>query len=165
MESLFFHPKLVHVPIALGVLMPLIAVVILVAWWRGWLPARTWVLAVGLQAILVASAVLAVQSGEDQEERVERVVDEALIEAHAEAGERFAWVGGGVLALMVAAMALGRRRAALPVALVATLGTFAVFGIGYVAGQAGGALVYQHGAGLAYPAIGTGAAPAGLHDD
>ena len=35
MEALFFHPKLVHVPIALAVLMPLLSGSLLLAWWRG----------------------------------------------------------------------------------------------------------------------------------
>jgi hypothetical protein len=34
MDTLLFHPKLVHVPMALGVLTPLIAGGLLLAWWR-----------------------------------------------------------------------------------------------------------------------------------
>lgn len=80
MDALLFHPKMVHVPMALGVLMPLFAGGMLLAWWRKWLPTRSWFLVVALQAILLGSGVLALQTGEAEEERVERVVVEQAIE-------------------------------------------------------------------------------------
>jgi hypothetical protein len=150
MDMLLFHPKLVHVPMALGVLMPLIAGGLLLAWWRRWLPHRGWVLAVGLQAILVGTGILALRSGEIEEERVERVVVERFIEEHEEAAEAFVWASGGVLGIMVLAAAFGSRRPGLPLAAAATLGTFLVLGLGYRTGQAGGSLVYEHGAASAY---------------
>ncbi len=158
MDSLFFHPKLVHVPMALGVLMPLIAGGLLLAWWRGWLTRRGWFIAIALQAVLVASGVLALRSGEAEEERVEDVVAERLIEAHEESAEAFVWASGGVLAVMLMAAALGSRRAGLPTAVAATLGTLVVLGLGYRTGQAGGSLVYEHGAAQAYT---RGEAPSG----
>ncbi len=167
MDTLLFHPRLVHVPIALGVLMPLVAFGLLLAWWRGWLPRRTWVVAVGLQAILVASGMLALRSGEAEEDRVEKVVPERLIEEHEEAAEVFVWASGGVLAVMLLAGALGARRVAMPIAATAAAGTLLVLGLGARTGQAGGSLVYEHGAGQAYAAPRAGAAPAVArgHDD
>ncbi len=150
MDALFFHPKLVHVPMALGVLMPLVAGGLLLAWWRNWLPGRAWFLAVGLQAILFGSGILALRSGEAEEDRVERVVAERFIEEHEEAAELFVWSSGGILVLMLLAGALGSRRSALPAAAVATVGTLVVLGLGYRTGQAGGSLVYEQGAGQAY---------------
>jgi hypothetical protein len=155
MDALFFHPKLVHVPIALGVLMPAVAGGLLLAWWRDWLPRRGWVVAIAMQAILVGSGMLALRSGEAEEERVEHVVAERFIEEHEEAAEAFVWASGGVLALMLAAFVLGARRAGLPVAAAATLGTVLVLGLGYRTGQGGGALVYEHGAAGAYAASGS----------
>jgi uncharacterized membrane protein len=161
MDALFFHPKVVHVPMALGVLMPLVSAGLLLAWWRGWLPRRAWLVAIGLQGILVVSGALAMRSGEAEEERVERVVTEAPIEAHEEAAERFVWASGGVLLVMLLAAGLGARRAAAPVAAAATLGTLLVLGLGYRTGQAGGQLVYQHGAAQAYAGGGAAAGAAG----
>lgn len=158
MDSILFHPKLVHVPLALGVLMPVIAGALLVAWWRGWLPSRAWVIAIALQAVLVGSGLLALRTGEAESDRVERVVAEQMIEAHEEAAERFVWVAGAVLALMIGASALARRAAGLPAAAVATLGTGLVLVLGVLTGQAGGSLVYQHGAAQAY--VNGAAAPA-----
>lgn len=150
MDGLLFHPKLVHVPLALGVLMPLIAGALLLAWWRGWLPRRVWVLAIALQAVLVGSGLLALRTGEAESDRVERVVPERIVEAHEEAAELFVWAGGAVLALMIGAGALTRRAAGLPTAAAATVGTVLVLLLGYRTGQAGGRLVYQHGAAGAY---------------
>lgn len=150
MDALLFHPKLVHIPMALGVLMPLIAGGLLLAWWRNWLPQRSWFIAIALQGILLASGALALRSGEDEGDRVEAVVAERFIEEHEEAAEAFVWASGGVLALMLLAAALGARRSGLPTAAAGTLGTFLVLGLGYRTGQAGGNLVYQHGAAQAY---------------
>lgn len=150
MEALLFHPKLIHVPMALAVLMPLVAGGLLLAWWRRWLPWRGWTVAIALQAILLGSGILALRTGEAQEHRVEQVVPEAAIEQHEEAAEAFVWASGGVLAVMLLAGALGSRRAGLPLAAAATLGTLVVTGLGYRTGEAGGRLVYQHGAAQAY---------------
>jgi len=160
MDALLFHPKLVHVPMALGVLMPLVAGGLLLAWWRNWLPQRAWFLAVGLQAILFGSGVLALRSGEAEEHKVERVVAERFIEAHEEAAELFVWASGGVLAVMLLGAALGTRRPALPAAVVAALGTLLVLGLAYRTGQAGGSLVYEHGAAQAYTGAATPSAAA-----
>jgi hypothetical protein len=155
MDTLLFHPKLVHIPVALGVLMPVISGGLLLAWWRNWLPHRGWFLAIGLQAILLGSGLLALRSGEADEDRVEKIVDEQFIERHEEAAETFVAASAAVLVVMLLAGALGKRRAGAPLAAVATLGTVLVLGLGYRTGQAGGELVYQHGAGQAYPAPAT----------
>lgn len=170
MDGLLFHPKLVHLPIALAVLMPLIAAGVCVAWWRKWLPARSWWIVVGLQAVLLGSGLLALQSGEAEEDRVERIVPESAIEAHEEAAEVFVVASGVVLAGMLVVAAFASRRFALPLAAAATTGTLLVLGLGYQTGQAGGRLVYQHGAAQAYasavdPAQGSARSGRADHDD
>jgi uncharacterized membrane protein len=163
MDALLFHPKVVHVPVALGVLMPLIAGGLVLAWWRDWLPWRAWFVAIGLQTVLVVSGVVALRTGEAEEERVERVVPKRLIKAHEEAAEVFVGASGAVLVVMLAGAALGKRRSGLPIAAAATLGTVLVLGLGYRTGQAGGSLVYEHGAASA--ASGHGVAPGARHHD
>ena len=81
------HPAVVHFPIALAALIPLLALLSLLAIARSWLPVRTWAAIVLLQALLVGSAWLALETGEEQEERVERIVAERHIEDHEEAAE------------------------------------------------------------------------------
>ena len=80
MDALLFHPKVVHIPMALGVLMPIIAGGLLLAWWRNWLPRRSWFFAIALQAILLGSGILALRTGEAEEDRVERVVENMPVE-------------------------------------------------------------------------------------
>ena len=150
MDQVFFHPKVVHLPMALAVLMPLVSAGLLAAWSTAVLPRRAWVVAVALQVLLVASGVVALRSGEAEEERVERVVAEKLIEAHEEAAEAFVWGAGAILALHLAAAVLRREAQARAVAAAATVGTLLVLLLGYRTGEAGGRLVYQHGAASAY---------------
>jgi len=157
MDSLLFHPKVVHVPIALSLLMPIIAAAVATAWWRGWLPPRGWALVIALQAVLLGSGLLALETGEAEEERVEHAVPEALLEAHEEAAEVFVWASGAVLGVMLLPLAMSRGRGGLPMASVALASTLAVLALGYRVGHAGGELVYRHDAARVY--AGPGAAP------
>lgn len=155
MDALFFHPKLVHLPMALAVLVPLFAGGIALAWWRGWLPKRAWWIAVVMQVVLVGSAIGALRSGEAEEDRVEDIVGEDRIHAHEEAAEQFTLVAGITAGLMLAGALLGGRLAPIAVGL-GLLGSLAGLGLGIRTGQAGGELVYVHGAARAYT---DGAAP------
>lgn len=158
MGSLPLHPMIVHLPIALGVLMPLIAAAILWAWWRGVLPRPAWWGAVALQGMLVLSGVAALRSGEADEERVEEVVPESAIERHEEAAQVFVVGAGLVLALAIAAALLRDEARAKQVAIATAAGTLLVVYLGYRVGEAGGELVYQHDAAAAWAGAG---APAG----
>ncbi len=154
MDQLLFHPKVVHLPMALAVLMPLVAGGALFAWWRGWFDRRVWVIVLLLQAALAGSGLIAMNSGETEEERVEEIVAEQYIESHEEAAEAFVWASFIVLVLMAVPMVLPEGRARTAAALVACLGTLLVFGLGFRAGEGGGRLVYEHGAAQAYVAPG-----------
>ncbi len=151
------HPKLVHLPIALAVLMPLLLLGLGLAIHRAWLPARTWILAGALQALLLGGGFAARWSGERDEDRVEGRVPEAALKAHEQAATFFLVGAGGTL-LVVAVAGLTRRRgtalALMGASFAASLG---VLGLGVRVGEAGGRLVYGHG-GVAGPA---GPSPAG----
>jgi uncharacterized membrane protein len=151
MDQLLFHPKLVHLPIALAVLMPLVTGGVLLAWWRGWFDRRVWVLVVALQAVLVGSGALAMNTGEKEEERV---VAEKHIETHEEAAEAFVWASGAVLLLMAVPLVLPNGRTRQAVLLGGFLGSLVVFGLGYSTGEAGGRLVYEYGAAQVYVDLG-----------
>lgn len=166
MNDFPLHPKLVHLPIALAVLMPLLTSGLLLAWWRGWFRPRTWTLAVAAQALLFASGLVAMWTGEADEERVEHLVPEAAIEAHEESAEAFVWGAGVLLALSLLPLLLRRRGAAQVAGVVSVVGSLAVLGLGIRVGQAGGELVYRHGAAAAYTApAGDGAAVRARSDD
>lgn len=166
MDTLPLHPKIVHLPIALAVLMPLITAGLLIAWWRDMLPRRTWWIAVALQAVLVGSGLYARETGEADEERVEARVGEAPLEAHEEAATVFVIGALVALAAITAAAVIKPPALALGAAGAAVLTALVVLALGYRVGQAGGALVYQHGAaGIAARAAPAGGGPATAAND
>ncbi len=142
------HPALVHLPLALAVLLPAGALLAFLAIARGALPARFWATIVVLHVLLAGSAYLAVETGENEEERVEEVVGEPAIEAHEEAAERFLWLAVGAAVVSAAGLLPGRRGNAGRAVTVAA-GAFVLLAALSV-GHSGGALVYEHGAAQAY---------------
>lgn len=149
MGDMPLHPALVHLPLGLAFLMPLLALGLALAMHKGWLPPRAWIVAVALQAIVVGGAIAAVRTGEQEQERVEKVVAEATIEEHAERGEVFAWAAGVALVMSGVVVAL-RSRAKVMAAFVVTGAMVVVAGLAVRVGHAGGQLVFVHGAGAAY---------------
>lgn len=158
-QSLPLHPAIVHLPLAIAMLMPLLSAAILWVWWRKWLPGRrVWTAVFVAQLLLGATAFAALRTGESEEEKVEDIVREPALEAHEEAANAFL-----VAALVVAVLSLlplvlpndGLRRST---AVVTFLATIAVAALAIRTGEAGGELVYQHGAAAAYTS-GAGTAP------
>lgn len=150
------HPAVVHFPVVLAVLMPLVILVATVAIRRGFPARQTWGAVLALQLFLVLSSWVAMETGEKEEEKVEEVVAEQAIEAHEEAAELFIILTG--VTLLVAGAGLlsgGKGEAGRYAALVASL---VVLGAGARVGHLGGELVYKHGAAQAYVQSGGGAA-------
>lgn len=142
------HPALVHFPIVLALLAPLLAAGFLFAIQTRRLPARAWLAVIALQLSIVASGWLTAETGEEEEERVERVVAEEPIEEHEEAAEAFLWISGIAVPIAVAGLVPGGVGAAARVlALVASLAAGAAVAR---VGHTGGLLVYEHGAAIAY---------------
>lgn len=144
------HPALVHLPVALAFVVPLIGIGLLFAIHRAKLPLRAWWLVVALQAVLLASGLAAARSGEQDEELVEDLVGEAPIEAHENAAQIFLIGAGLALLFSAAAPFLRKELASKRVAGASIAASFLVAGLAVQVGQAGGALVYQHGAAAAH---------------
>jgi hypothetical protein len=138
------HPQVVHLPIALAVLMPLVSLGLFAAWLSGYLPRRTWLIALVLQAILVGSAFAALRTGEDDEEIGEKYAGKHDVHEHEEAGELFFFVSIGVLVAVGAAHFVRQEKPARIIAAVAVAGTIAVLVLGYRTGQAGGHIIHDH---------------------
>ncbi len=158
------HPALVHFPLALAGLVPLFVIGAIVAMRRGIAPRRAWSLVVAMMALLAGSSVLAVETGEDEEEVVEEVVDHDIIHVHEERAERFRNVALATLVLAVVGLASGK------VGLVGRgIASGMAFLLGVLAwgvGESGGELVYEHGAANAYIEQADTAMPASEdHDD
>jgi uncharacterized membrane protein len=172
MGTLPLHPAIVHLPLGLALLMPLIAAVATWALWTGRITPRSWILVAALQVLLVGAGVVALRTGSAEEDRVERVVQEAAIERHEEAAEQFVWASGAVLVVLAVVPWIRRPGIARAVAVAGTLTTVVVTGLALRAGHAGGQLVYVHGAAAAYTdrgqqarTGGASAAPAGVDRD
>lgn len=142
------HPAIVHLPIALSILLPFFAVGALVAIRRGARPLKAWGITTALFAALTLSSWVAVETGEQQTERVEQVIAEAPIETHEEAAEAFLLFSLGVLG--VAAIGLTSGKIGTVARVAGTAGALALVAAGYQVGHTGGKLVYQYGAAAAY---------------
>jgi hypothetical protein len=142
------HPALVHMPLALAVLIPLLALLAAVAIARAWGDRSLWAGIVLLQVLFAGSGWIAAEAGEDEEEVVEEIVGHDLIHEHEEAAERLVWLAALAVPLAAAGSLHGRvGAAARGLHVVASLGILAA---AWSVGASGGALVYEHGAASAY---------------
>ena len=142
------HPLVVHFPIVLTFLLP---ISVLVALWtirRGTTRRRAWAVPFAVAAALSLSSFVAVETGENEEDRVERVVAEGVLHGHEEAAERFL-VLSGVL-LLIAAAGFLPKTVGQAARLVTAVGAIALVAAGAQVGHSGGTLVYRHGAASAY---------------
>lgn len=142
------HPALVHFPIVFAVLLPVVAITVLWAVRRGIVRTRAWGLVVVLAAALVVTSWITVQSGEQQEERVEAVVAETALETHEEAAEVFLLLA--LAALVATAAGITPGVVGSSARIVSVVLALVVLGAGWRVGDSGGELVYRHGAAQAY---------------
>ncbi len=147
--TLPLHPSIVHLPLGLALVAPVAFGVAAYGLWRGRFPRRTMAAVVALQAVLVLSGFLAARVGEREARRVAQVVGEAPVDAHEEQAEAFLAAACIVLIGAVATLVLPLR-AGVVVAGAMTVGSLIVAGLAVRAGEAGGALVYRHGAAEAF---------------
>jgi uncharacterized membrane protein len=155
MTSLPLHPAIVHLPLGLAFVIPAFAAGFAWALWRGRVrPRGAWVAIIALQAVLLGGGLFAMNTGEREEERVERIVPDAAIERHEEYAEQFVWAVG--LTLVAAVLVVAFRKPALvhTMAALTVVGSLVVVAAAIRVGHAGGQLVYAHNAGAAYAAAG-----------
>jgi uncharacterized membrane protein len=155
MESIPLHPLLVHLPLALAVLFPLVAGAAFFLMLRG--RPRTWWVVLAVVVALAGSAYLAAEAGESDEDRIRGLVGRDALHDHEERAEVFVSATFVLLLLVLPVPLLGRRRrvqrALAGTVLVAGL---AVAGSALAVGHSGGELVYRHGAATAWAATAGG---------
>lgn len=142
------HPAVVHFPVVLAFLLPIFAAGALWTIRRGARPRRAWSLPLALAGALTLSAWVAVQTGEAQEDQVERVVADQPLDRHEEAAEAF--IAGSVVVLLVMGAGLLPGWLGTSARVVGTLGAVALVASAALVGHSGGQLVYQHGAANAF---------------
>jgi hypothetical protein len=146
MPALPLHPAIVHVPLGLAMVLPLVAAALTVAVWRGTLPRGALAVVTGLLLVLAGSGLVAASLGDGEAKRAVAVAPREAIEEHEEAADAFVWTAVAVLAVSVVALVVPRGKAA-PLAAVVTAGTLAVAALAVNAGMKGGELVFRYGAG------------------
>jgi hypothetical protein len=142
------HAAVVHFPIVFAMVLPLVAIVALVAIRRGGSVRLWWGIVLAVMLGLAVSSFAAVRTGEADEDRVERAVGEQPLHTHEEAGERFLVLTGALLVL--GAGGLLTKRVGGPFRLLGTVATVGVLVAGWQVGHTGGELVYRHGAAAVY---------------
>lgn len=149
MGDLPLHAAIVHIPLGVAAVAPLIAAGLAVALVRGAVDKRSWVIVIALQAVIVLGGLAAMNTGETEEQTVKRVVDKHWIHEHEERAEAFVWSAGVTFAMATSVLLLGPGRVAVGAA-VTVLGTLVSLSLAYRTGHAGGELVFKHGAASAY---------------
>jgi hypothetical protein len=150
MSSLPLHPAIVHVPLGLAMVLPLIAAGFAWAIWTGRVRPRAFLAVVALQALLVGAGFVSMRSGEAEEEKVETVVEKAMIHEHEGRAEQFVYGAAATLVIGLLAVFLRKPSLTRPLVALAVLASVVVAALGVRTGQAGGELVYVHGAASAY---------------
>lgn len=156
MSGIPLHPLVVHFPIVLVMLLPISIAIALWIIRKGATPRRVWSVPVALAAALALSAWVATETGESQEDTVERVVARGALHGHEEAAERFL-VLSGVLVL-VTATGFARGNVGRAARLVSAAGALGLVVAGVQVGHSGGTLVYREGAASAYTGSNTAVA-------
>lgn len=156
-----FHPVMVHFPIALAFIIPILILVFAFMIKSQKMTHQAWLVIIGLQIVTTVTGYVALESGENEEHAVEKVLDKKLIHHHEESAEIF--VGSTVLALVISIAAFFLRKPIqfylqLAVCLIALISCYLV----YQTGHSGGELVYRYGAANAYGSVNTAPVSEGI---
>ncbi len=147
-SGLPLHPIMVHMPMALVILLPLITIAAFVIFKKSEkISGKKIMIYVGLfHLFLTLSTFVSLQTGEADEDRVERVVAERYIEIHEHKAEEFmSATGVALVAVFIAAFLLADRFFT-PTMIGIMLMQGVLIYLGYQVGHSGGELVYVHNA-------------------
>ncbi len=144
-----FHPMIVHFPIALSVILPLLTLIFAFLIKTRKMNTGVWAIIIGLHLFTVATGYIALESGETEEETVQRVVAKEEIAKHEKYAEIF--VGITVVATVFSIVAFFvtaniQFYVQLANVIILLVGAFYAF----ETGEHGGDLVYRYGAPRAY---------------
>lgn len=143
------HPAIVHLPLALTFVLPLLVIVFAWAINTGKMDKRLWFVIIGLQVMITASGYISLETGETDEDKVEAIVSKTIIHEHEEAAEVFVGttvisLAGGIVVWFLQGALQERGRY-----LVIALSLLPVF-FGFRTGTLGGDIVYKHGGASAH---------------
>jgi hypothetical protein len=148
--------------LVLAFILPLVGLTVLWGRRRRSLGTRAWWIVVVIAGFLALSSFIALETGEREEERVEKVVGEQPIHTHEERAESFIWLVAVVFAAtLLGGVTRGKIQAAVAAGSVGLAGVATIIAV--LVGHSGGSLVYDHGAATAYTTAPVG--PLGLGMD
>jgi len=161
------HPAIVHIPVALALLLPLLIPLAAFLWSRNRESRTPFVFVAVLCATMAVSAFMAKQTGEDEEDTVETIVAKSHIHDHEEEADIFFFMAVGMTLLGLGTVAATKSKAAIPLTAALWLLSAVAAYQAYRTGEAGGELVYKYNAGAAYltPDTGADGAPVVKADD
>ena len=144
-----FHPVVVHFPIALSFILPILILVFAYMIKVKKMSHQAWLVVIGLQIFTTVSGYVALETGENEEHQVEKVLNKKYIHEHEEKAEIF--VGSTVIALVLSvAVFFLKQELQFGIKLVICVISLVSSYLAYNAGHSGGELVYRYGAGSAY---------------
>ncbi len=143
------HPLIVHIPLVLCGLTPIVAGFLAWQTWRGRGSRRAWLVALALQLVIVGGVLIAIDTGGDEAGVVHSVVPRDAIHEHADAAHWFEYATALTLVLVIAATALRDRRSAIAGGAAAVIALVTV-AIGIRVGHLGGKIVFECDAPAAY---------------
>jgi len=143
------HPMIVHFPLVLAFILPILILIFAYMIKINKMTPNGWLVIIGLQLAVVISGYVSLETGENEEDTVARVVSKDYIHEHEEAAEIF--VGSTVIGLVLSiGVFFIRNEFQFPIKLgIAIIGLISCYQ-GYQTGLLGGELVYKHGAASAY---------------
>ena len=154
MNGLPWHPIVVHLPLVLALLAPIVSFGVLAGRLKGPLQRRSWWFAVALSAALAVGSFTALKTGEADEENVEEIVGDTPMGRHEEAGELFMWSSVALLVLLLPVPLLRSGKAERTVAALAVAGGIVVAALAIRVGHTGGEIVYRYGGAAAHAGLG-----------
>lgn len=161
MTELPLHPQFVHLPLALALILPILAIVLAFLIKSEKFPPQVWGIIVGLQLVATISGYVAMSLGENDEEVVEKVVGKEALHRHEEQAEMFVASSVASTAFSVTVIFV-KLTAKFPLMIVSFILMLGQLFLGVRSGQSGGALVYVHKAAEAYSQNDSAPRPEGL---
>lgn len=145
------HPAIVHLPLGLAMILPLLILIVSVGISKQWFNKGTWILVVIFQLLCMGSGILSIETGEMEEDKVENVLAEELISKHEDMSKAFTACAGVTFACALVGFFFLRKQKVFSMCALATLIlSLCTLGLAIQTGRLGGALVYEHGAAKAY---------------
>ena len=150
METLPLHPGLVHLPLGIVFILPILSLLFLFFLKKTFLNRNAFIFLVILHGLLCATSFVAMETGEDEEDKVEKIVEEYHIEEHEQKAEDFLISTIVVFIFTLIIYFIPNINFFIGGSLFLLILQFALIFMAYEVGHTGGELVYKYKAADSY---------------